>query len=130
MRSKKAGGRRKRSAEPGVYRSRNAEKGLPRTCGKAHLLLVEYYGTENLAALSKASGISRSTLAYWKSCPEARMRKNGYRHIRRIFGTGAPADAALLLQKRNPNAVALLEVFQDVKDILSRIEQRLLRIYS
>ena len=119
-----------RSAAAAVRRAVDAEKGLPRTCGKAQRLLAKYYGTENLAALSKASGISRSTLAYWKSCPEARMRKNGYRHIQRIFGSGGSDDAALHLQQGNPNAMALLEVFQEVRDLLSRIEQRLLRIYS
>jgi hypothetical protein len=121
---------RARSAAAAARRAVDAEKGLPRTCGKAQSLLVKYYGTENLVALSKASGISRSTLAYWKSCPEARMRKNGYRHIQRIFGSAGSDDAALHLQQGNPNAVALLEVFQEVRDLLSRIEQRLLRIYS
>lgn len=119
-----------RSAAAAARRAVDAEKGLPRTCGKAQRLLVKHYGTENLAALSKASGISRSTLAYWKSCPEARMRKNGYRHIQRIFGSAGSDDAAVHLQQGNPNAMALLEVFQEVRDLLSRIEQRLLRIYS
>jgi hypothetical protein len=109
---------------------KSGEKSLPRTCGKAQRLLTKYYGTDNLASLSKASGISRSTLAYWKSCPEARMRKNGYRHLQRIFGSGASGDAARHLQNDNPNVMALLEVFQEVRDILSRIEQRLLRMYS
>ena len=108
----------------------SGEKSLPRTCGKAQRLLARYYGTDNLAALSKASGISRSTLAYWKSCPEARMRKNGYRHLQRIFGGSASDDAARHMQNGNPNVMALLEVFQEVRDILSRIEQRLLRMYS
>jgi len=129
---KKAGsGKRETRTSPAAGRPAiDAEKGLPRTCGKAQRLLVKYYGTENLAALSKASGISRSTLAYWKSCPEARMRKNGYRHMQRIFGSGDSDSAALHLQKGNPNAMALLEIFQEVKDVLSRIEQRLLRMYS
>lgn len=103
---------------------------FPKTCGKAHELLATYYETENLALLSRKSGVSRSTLAYWKSCPGARMRESGFRHLRRIFSDRPGSDSILKEGSNHPDVMALLEIFQEVRDVLSRIEQQLLRLYS
>ena len=58
---------------------------IPPSCGEAYKVLVKHFGTEDLAELSRLSKVSRSTLAYWRSCPGARMRKNGRAHLQRIF---------------------------------------------
>ena len=102
---------------------------LPLNCGDAYELLVKHFGTEDLAELSRLTKISRSTLAYWRSCPGARMRKNGRLHLQRIF-SGKAAGEAMKRSARDPGVATLLDMFQEVRDILSRIEQKLMDRYS
>jgi len=94
---------------------------MPTNCGEAYELLVRHYGTDDLAELSRLASISRSTLAYWRSCPDARMRRNGRAHLSRICSDGL-ADCAKT-GARDPSLSILLEMFQEVKDLLVRIEQ-------
>ena len=101
---------------------------MPTKCGEAYELLVRHYGTEDLAELSRLASISRSTLAYWRSCPEARLRKNGRAHLSRICSEGL-ADCGDT-GPRDKNLRNLLEMFQEVRDLLVRIEQEFNDHYS
>jgi hypothetical protein len=102
---------------------------LPLNCGDAYDLLAKHFGTEDLGELTRLTKISRSTLAYWRSCPSARMRKNGRLHLQRIF-SGKAAGEAMKRSARDPGVATLLDMFQEVRDILSRIEQKLMDRYS
>ena len=103
---------------------------LPQNCGEAYKILVKEFGTEDLAELSRLTKISRSTLAYWRSCPAARMRKNGRQHLQRIFSDQEHSRKLPGRSARDPGVATLLEMFQEVRDILSRIEQKLMDRYS
>ena len=102
---------------------------IPVSCGEAYKTLSRHFGTEDLGELSRLSKISRSTLAYWRSCGSARLRKNGRNHMRRIFkevadGTEVP------FRSHDPSLAAILEMFQEVRDILIRIEQKFIDRFS
>lgn len=110
------------------HRKGPARMKMPTSCGEAYELLVRHYGTEDLAELSRLSSISRSTLAYWRSCPDARLRRNGRAHLNRICSEGlvdcresTPRDTSL---------IPLLEMFQEVRDLLVRIEREFNDRYS
>ena len=94
---------------------------MPTNCGKAFELLVKHYGTDDLAELSRLSSISRSTLAYWRSCPDARMRRNGRAHLSRICSENL--SDCIEAPSRGPSLTPLLEMFQEVRDLLVKIEQ-------
>lgn len=100
----------------------------PKNCGEAYKLLVRHFGTEDLGELSRQSSISRSTLAYWRSCPNAKMRKNGRAHLRRIFS--AELEAPRAAASRDPGLASLIELFQEVRDLLVRIEQKFIDRFS
>lgn len=102
---------------------------IPTSCGDAYSALVKRYGTDDLAELSRFSRISRSTLAYWRSCPKARLRKNGRAHLRRIFGSETGPNHRHRAGG-DPNLEALLEMFQEVRDLLVKIEQKFIDRYS
>lgn len=101
---------------------------VPANCGEAYRVLVKHFGTEDLGELSRLSGISRSTLAYWRSCPGARMRKNGRAHLQRIFAAGS--DFKGPPSSQDPGLASLIEMFQEVRDLLVRIEQRFIDRFS
>jgi hypothetical protein len=102
----------------------------PSSCGEAYKVLVKHFSTEDLAELSRLSKVSRSTLAYWRSCPGARMRKNGRAHLQRIFADSEAGRSTVKRKAGDPGLAQLLEMFQDVRDLLVRIEQRLMDRYS
>ena len=102
----------------------------PSSCGEAYKVLVKHFGTEDLAELSRLSKVSRSTLAYWRSCPGARMRKNGRAHLQRIFAEEDGGRGDHRRKAGDPGLAQLLDMFQEVRDLLARIEQRLMGRYS
>ncbi len=102
---------------------------VPTSCGESYRLLVKYYGTEDLGDLSRASRISRSTLAYWRSCPKAKLRKNGRAHIHRILSESAELKG-LASSSKDHGVAALIEMFQEVRDLMVRIEQKLIDRFS
>ena len=102
---------------------------IPTSCGEAYKVLVRYYGTEDLGELSRLSKVSRSTLAYWRSCGSARLRKNGRNHFRRIFEESSDGTE-IPFKSQDPSLAALLEMFQEVRDILVRIEQKFIDRFS
>jgi hypothetical protein len=101
---------------------------MPTNCGEAYKLLVRHYGTEDLAELSRLSSISRSTLAYWRSCPDARLRKNGRAHLSRICSEGLTDCRDI--GPRDKSLSNLLGMFREVRDLLVRIERELNNHYS
>lgn len=102
---------------------------IPSSCGEAYKVLSRHFGTEDLGELSRLSKVSRSTLAYWRSCGSARLRKNGRNHLRRIFEEAADG-AESPFRAQDPSLAAILEMFQEVRDILIRIEQKFIDRFS